>query len=354
MAGTANSAQTASPAGVAVNAASTAGTRGTGLVESIGIRRYTADQVARAASDLARDEIALLFPVCADDFAQVSGGILRFPRRAVRSDSVWILAMNHRHPLWAQRDARRVPLLSIPRQAILREVFPSNPQNARHRVATGPFPPHSPANDDTIPETPVDLVAARDLVASLRMKSPEAFQQPIRLAFAVDEPRAAAAMAKIRDALIAVGIATQLTPLTTSAYLEQVLDQHDFDLAYYRVDHDDSLGDLRGLFGIEPTQSERGGRNFMGYQDDSLWQAMIDASRGRTGVEISARQRLAHRRLHDQIAFVPLWWLEQFAVSSSRLVRRDAAGQQRPAILDSPELWHDASHWSLTAGERPR
>jgi ABC-type transport system substrate-binding protein len=325
-----------------------------GLVESIAIRRYTADQAARAASDLARGEIELLFPAFADDFADVSGGILRFPRRPIRRDSVWLLAINHRHPLWTHRDARRALLLALPRQAILQEVFPPNPQNARHQVATGPFPPHSPAHDDSVPETLMDVVAARDLIASLRMKHPEAFQKPLRLAFAVDEPRSSLAMEKVRGALEAVGISAQLMPLTIPAYLEQVLDNHEFELAYYRLDHDDSLCDLRGLFGIAPRELERGGHNFMGYQDDNLWQLMIDASRGRTGVEIHSRQRQIQRRLHDQIAFVPLWWLEQFAVSGSRLVQRDAAGHQRPAIVDGPELTSGAASWSLATPERVR
>ncbi|MEY4176807.1 MAG: hypothetical protein RLY70_381 [Planctomycetota bacterium] len=325
-----------------------------GLIESIAIRRYTADQSARAANDLARGEIELLFPVFADDFADVSGGILRFARRPIRRESVWLLAVNHRHPLLAHRDARRALLLAIPRRTILREVFPLNAQNARHRVATGPFPPHSPAHDDSVPETPPDIIAARDLVASLRMKHPELFQRPMRLAFAVDEPRASQAMEKVLVALEAVGLPVQRMPLTVPGYLEQVLDNHDYDLAYYRLDHDDSLFDLRELFGIEPAQVERGGRNFMGYQDDQLWQVMIDASRGRTGVEIHTRQRQTHRRLHDQIAFVPLWWLEQFAVSGSRLVLRDPAGNPRPAIVDAPELGQGAAFWSLTPQERAR
>lgn len=325
-----------------------------GLVESIAIRRYTADQATRAASDLARGEIEMLFPVFADDFRDVSGGIMRFPKRPARRDSVWILAINHRHPLWTHRDARRALLLAIPRRTILQEVFPMNAQNARHQVATGPFPPHSPVHDDSVPETTPDNIAARDLVAALRMKHPEAFQRPIRLAYAVDEPRATSAMEKVRVALDEVGITAQLAPLTVPVYLDQVLDNHDFDLAYYRLDHDDSMFDLRGLFGIEPAQSERGGRNFMGYQDDNLWQVMIDASRGRTGVEIHGRQRQTHRRLHDQIAFVPLWWLEQFAVSGNRLVVRDTHGYQRPAIVDAPDLGYGAAQWSLVNQERKR
>jgi hypothetical protein len=161
-------------------------------------------------------------------------------------------------------------------------------------------------------------------------------------------------MEKVRVALDEVGITAQLAPLTVPVYLDQVLDNHDFDLAYYRLDHDDSMFDLRGLFGIEPAQSERGGRNFMGYQDDNLWQVMIDASRGRTGVEIHGRQRQTHRRLHDQIAFVPLWWLEQFAVSGNRLVVRDTHGYQRPAIVDAPDLGYGAAQWSLVNQERKR
>lgn len=325
-----------------------------GSFQEVIFKRYEASSIEQAVADLQQGDLHVLFPVLASDLAKIPNAATAFSTRPLRRESVWILAVNHRHALLKQRDARRALLLAIPREQILRDVFPLDAKRGRHRVATGPFPPQSPAHDGAVALADADAVSAADLVRSLRMKSPDSFAKPLRLVFPANEPGAAAAMGKVQEAAAKVDLPLELAPASSEDYVERVLDRQDFELAYQRIDHDNSLYDLRDLFGLDPAHLERGGRNFMGYQDEHVWQLLIEASRGRTGLEVYKLQQQVHRRLNDQIAFVPLWWLEQFVVSTNRLCLRDADRREQPVAIDPLTLFQRPETWYLQPKPRGR
>lgn len=328
--------------------------RGPSPLDEVVCRRYAASDWDKMAADLQSGELHLAFPVMVQELEALPRSATAYVARPIRRESVWLLAINHRHPLLQQRDARRAVLLAIPRADILKECYPPEAKRGRHQLVTGPFPPHAPAYDATVPVVAPDAVAAADLVRSLRMKLPAAFAQPLRLAFSADEPGAAAAMERVARAAGEVDLPLQLVPLSTDAYVAAVLERQEFDLAYFRLDHHSALYDLRDLFGLDPAHLDPGGRNFMGYQDENAWQLMIEACRGRTGVEVFKVQQQVHRRLHDQIAFIPLWWLEQFAVSTQRLCWRDADGRETPVPIDPFSLVQHPGTWYLQSPPRGR
>jgi|GEM_PF-3488400 len=247
----------------------------------------------------------------------------QFEVRNYLSNSVYWIALNHRREPLGDLRVRRAMLLAIDRQAILTQYFQAGPGGLAHRVITGPFPIHSPAYETKLEPAPKDETLAKQLVEEARRngKLPE---RTLSLKYAMGDDAAERAASQIKKELLRVGLDVKTEAKIESDLYNEVINQQDFDLVYWRFDHRNVLYNIAGLF--DPDQREPGGTNFMGYQNPELTKLFSYLRQEKRPLEIWQHQRNIHRYLNREVVFIPLWQLDNYIAHTSKLLYRQAAG----------------------------
>lgn len=243
----------------------------------------------------------------------------QFEVESYLSNSVYMLALNHRRPPLNDRDVRRAMLRAINRPGILTQYFQAGSRGGlQHQLVTGPFPHHSPAYDRKAPPQPFDRGLATQLLAAATKA--HKLGGVLTLKYPLGDSAVEKACSQIAKDLRAVGIEIRTDPKIESDLYREVIGQHNFDLVFWRYDHRNVLYNIAPLFDADQVQP--GGTNFMGYSDArlaSLFNQLRDEQRPLDLWEI---QKQIHRFLSDEVAFVPLWQLDNYIAYTSKLVYR--------------------------------
>jgi ABC-type oligopeptide transport system substrate-binding subunit len=255
------------------------------------------------------------------------------------SRRVYFLAVNHRRPELHNPDLRRAIALAIDRERILDASFraPVDSLKKPHRVANGPYLPGSWACDKSVP---VDLFDRAQ--ASVRAKLAKRPSGSLELKYPADVPEVADACKQIKEQVLQhAGIDISLRPCSAPQLRKAVMDEHDYQLAYWHWDHADDTYWLWPLF--DPNATGPGGTNFLGpLKDPALENLFRKAMQYREFSEVQRLTRMIHRQLCDFMPLVPLWQLDaHFAVDQRLKVT------PTPDRLDPLHLFGHAGLWKL-------
>jgi len=243
----------------------------------------------------------------------------RFEVQRYLSNSVYILAFNHRREPFDNRDFRRAVLLAINREAILRQYYHAGEGGLAHRVVTGPFPTHSPAYNQEVPLEGQNLALAASLIKEL-IKGGQFSNRLISLKYPLGDRTLEKAASQMRKDLMKAGLRVRTEAKLPRDLRREVIDQHDFDIVYWRLDHRNVLYNISSLF--DPASTGRGGTNFMGYTSSRL-EALFERLRyEQRPLELWQIQRQIHRLLYDEVVFVPLWQLDNYIAYTTNLSYR--------------------------------
>lgn len=322
--------------------------------------RYTGDGSGADVNDLETGNTHMIFDVTSQQLARLQQANNDFSAQPFETNTVWVLAVNHRNaenPLLQDLIVRRAIYQAIDRQSILKQYFIEIAARVNHKLVTGPFPPHSPAYNLKVVDFKHEPQIAKNTVAAIRADANKGslLQKPLRLIYPQGQKSIENAMTRIQKDLEAAGFLIDARSLPPHDYLHQVTHERQFDLAYYRIAHENVLFSLQDLFSIDPKESRtKGGRNFMGYEDRDLYNLMVDVTNGKTADEIFAAQQAVHRHIHEKLVVLPLWWLENHVIFTTRLKSRDDKGQERVVVTNPSTIFAQPETWFLEPKRRGR
>jgi len=163
----------------------------------------------------------------------------------------------------------------------------------------------------------------------------------LTLRYPQGDPAVEAACQAIREQLAALnlGIDLQLLPRSERELHHDVIDTHDYELAYFSWDFPDKSYWLWPMF--DPRAVEPGGRNFLGYQNDAGLVSLFH--RMQTHRDFSVVQELGrniHQVIYDRMPIIPLWQLDTHVAMHQTL--------SIPVDLDPLLIFPGVENWTLT------
>lgn len=306
---------------------------------------YTSQAAGAPMNDLQRGDVHLLVNPSPTQLVQLQNQAKLFRTRPFLSNSVYVLLLNHRRPLFQRKDVREALLLGIDRQRILDQHFAGGGNNGfAHSVVSGPFPPQSPAADPSLKPVEPNLILARDRFAGI----PAGELREISLKAPIGDDATELAVQQIRKDLEAVGFKIRTETKAPNDLVNEVAGKHDYDMAYWRIDHVNVLFNIAGMFdGSEAGMKSPGGTNITGYSNQRLTQLFVDLRQERNDALLWKAQHRIHRFFYNEVVFVPLWRLDNFVVYTQRLTGRSAAGGATELPLDGSHLFRRPEEWYL-------
>lgn len=274
---------------------------------------------------------------------------------------VHILAVNHRQTPLQNDHLRQGLSAAINREAILKELYRTAPDEKAHVALTGPFPLKSWATPQSARDTSLYKPGAGALIAEglggQRIK--------LRLTFLSDDPRNAKIAQKIKAQVEEASAdkagkpAVEIDPvgLPAQAFREKVYTEHDYDLALTTFDYRDDLYSLAGL--LDPEAAGRDGRNFLGYLATGTNPAEADR-RLRRRIEEARQYRDftkqvkelthdVHHLFNQRVPFIPLWQLDRYMVvhKDLHLYFDNPASEVKAEQLDPAVIFTGVEMWKL-------
>jgi ABC-type transport system substrate-binding protein len=210
-------------------------------------------------------------------------------------------------------DLRRTIAHAIDRTKILNEVFRGGPTSdpmPPHRPLNGPYPPGTWACKPKLPADPYDPELAK--VLATKVKS-AATTLKISLKYPDDDPRVKRACEMIRDQVgaLGTGLRIELEPKAPRLLHDEIEFGHDYELAYYYHDYPTDAFWLWPLFSTNPKALDRGGKNYLGYQNDGPLESLFVKSMGhREFQEVRNWTHDIHAHLYQKMPLIPLWQLD--------------------------------------------
>lgn len=317
------------------------------FVREIAFPRYQKKGEGHAEEDLLQRRIHMISDPSPLQLIRLTSAAKDFQTRPLLSNSVWVLAINHRRPLLKDREVRRAMMLAIDREAILKRWFSAGGNSSAaggHVLVTGPFPPQSPANDPKVELVKPQPSVAKSKVAAAMAGAKEA---ALTLKYPANDLTIELAINQMKRDLEAVGFKIRLDAKLPNDLLHEVGDQHDFDLAYWRIDHDNIVFNVAKLFDGSATAMGPGGSNFSGYAPQKLIQMFVDLRNEQVGDKIWQIQHRIHRHLHEEMVIIPLWRLDNFVVYTNRLRGRAAGGKAVDLPIDRSTVFRRTEEWYL-------
>ncbi len=273
----------------------------------------------------------------------------------LKTPSVWFLAPNYRRRLPASRNVRLAVAHAVRREEILDQYFRVARGSKDHVALNGPYPAESwachrklsiyRAQDERQRE--VELGTAKALAGLARRElGHDALR--LTLVYPSGSEEIQQACEQIRTHVGEVGVTLELVGVSPAAFYERIVDRHDFDLAYWRHDFEDSSYWLEPLLDHDAEARRPGGPNFMGYTPDAdLAEAFARINRHKHFPTIQATTHTIHERIAREAVVVPLWQLGTYVAVAPGLHPKDRAG--RAAALDPFDLFANVEHWELEA-----
>jgi len=232
----------------------------------------------------------------------------KFRSVSFHARSVNFLAVNFREKLFAERSTRLALVHSIDRHAILERVFHGGKGGLAHSILTGIYPIGCPLHDDKVKEYPFAPAQAK----AVPVDNPE----PISLKFKKGDQKTVEACVRMAELMKAAGIETHVEKKIEGDLLREVYDEHDFDMAYWQYDFDETW-DACPL--LDPDATQTGGSNFMGYRYAPLCELFRELAHEPDPQRWLTIGKAIHRMTHDDLAIVPLWQLDSYLVYSAKL-----------------------------------
>lgn len=260
--------------------------------------------------------------------------------RTLRPPTVWFLAPNYRVDLLKNQNLRLAIAHGIDREAILRQYFRPGRRAADHKTLTGPFPPDCWANNPDVP--PFSPARAKAYVEAARGE----LRRPLslRLAYPAGSNDVEMACQQIESQLRALEITLKLEKLEPEDFYRRVIDNRNFDLAYWSYTFSDVTYSLEPL--LRPDQHDRDANlrnawNIMGYVPDAdLERLFQEIHAHKQFLEVRQYARKIHEHVTNEAIIIPLWQLYVYVAIGDRL--------RNPTVaLDPLVLFSEVERWKL-------
>lgn len=291
------------------------------------------------AHDFADGRLHLLLDLSTDKIAPLRS-VKGVTVQTLPNRRIYFLAVNHRSRALQNEDLRRAIAHAIDRTKILNEVFRADLKGdpmPPHRPLNGPYPPNSWACKANLPADPFDATLARVMAGKAKTVS----SRRLTLKYPDDDPLVKRACEMIRDQVAALGTGLQLElePKSPRQLHDEVEFGHDYELAYYHYDYPTDAYWLWPLFNTNPKALDRGGKNFLSYQNDSQLESLFIKSMGhRDFQEVQHLTQDIHAHLFQKMPLIPLWQLDTHLAIQDDL---------KPMHLDPLLVFTDVEYWKL-------
>jgi len=281
---------------------------------------------------------------------------------ATSNRRVHILAVNLNRPYLQGREIRQGLSMAIDRDEILREVFRAGRADV-HKPMIGPYPPGSWAGPKS---TAARALVDRDL-AVVRFKSYLAdagAKTDFSLAYPDDDPRAAAACARIKSQIeglmkdLSRKLVINLEGVPLRDLMIRVQDEHRYDLAYIPFDYPDDWHPFALGAALDPAAAGRGGRNWFSFRtggtnpdpNDQKLGEMLDSLRlRRDPAQLANESVKAVEEFNKSLPFIPLWQLDRHMVihNGLKVFVDDSTDPVSPRLLNQTPLFQGVARWRL-------
>jgi ABC-type transport system substrate-binding protein len=260
--------------------------------------------------------------------------------RTLRPPTVWFLAPNYRVELLKNKNLRLAIAHGIDREVILRQYFRPGRRAADHKVLNGPFPPDSWAHNPNVPAFSPARAKVYAEAARSELKRPLSLE----LAYPAGATDVEKACQQIESQLRALDITLELKKDEPDDFYRRVVDNRNFQLAYWSYTFPDVTYSLEPL--LRPDQHDRdavlrNAWNIMGYVPDSdfegLFQGLHEHKQFR---EVQQHAHKIHEHVTNEAIIIPLWQLHVYVAVGDRL--------RNPTVtLDPLALFAGVEHWRL-------
>jgi peptide/nickel transport system substrate-binding protein len=289
------------------------------------------------AHDFADGRLPLLLDLPTDTIASLKS-LKGVTVQTLPNRRIYFLAVNHRSRALQNEDLRRAIAHAIDRTKILNEVFRGDLKNdpmAPHHPLNGPYPQGSWACKPNLPDL-FDLAKARVMAAKVKSVT----TRRLSLKYPNDNPQVERACKLIRDQVaLGTGLQLELEAKTPRQLHDEVEFGQDFELAYYHYDYPTDAYWLWPLFNTNAKALDRGGKNFLGYKDDSTLESLFIKSMGhRDFQEVLRLTQDIHARLYEEMPLIPLWQLDTHLAIHEDL---------KAVHIDPLLVFTDVEYWKL-------
>ena len=275
---------------------------------------------------------------------------------------VHILAVNLNRPYFQGQAIRQGLSLAIDREEVLREVFRAGRPDV-HKAMVGPFPPGSWSGPRSTAARPL---VDRDL-AVVRFKTylgDAGAKTEFTLSYPEDDPRAAAACAKIKSQIEGLlrdsprKLVINLEGVPLRDLMVRVQDEHRYDLAYIPFDYPDDWYPYALGAALDPAAGVRGGRNWFGFLtpgtspdriDQELGQLLNELRLHRDPGPLAAKAQKVGQLFNESLPFIPLWQLDRHMIVHNQLkvFVDNTTEPASPRLLNPTTLFQGVARWRL-------
>jgi peptide/nickel transport system substrate-binding protein len=273
----------------------------------------------------------------------------------LKTPSVWFLAPNYRRPLLENKNLRLAIAHAIRREEILDQYFRLGGDPGDHVALSGPYPADSWASRPDLSLFCPEDEAAKEAeagraraFADLARKGLPPGELSLRLVYPAGIEEVQQACQQISAHVAEVGITLELVPVPERDFYQRVVEQHDFDLAYWRHDFEDPTYWLEPLLDNDPEGRRPGDSNFMGYaQDQDIRKMFNDILQHKHFPQIQRATHEIHAHVAQNAIVIPLWQLGTYVALAPDVRPRNR--DDRPVPLNPFDLFANVEHWHLEA-----
>ncbi len=161
----------------------------------------------------------------------------------------------------------------------------------------------------------------------------------LRLAYPAGSPEIESACKQIAEQTKDLGITLDLKAVELDKFYGQVMEAHDFDLAYWSYYFPDSTYWIEPLLGMDQATGSPSALNVMSYTPDAEMAGFFQAIRlHKCFRDIQTQTHKIHEHVARNAILIPLWQLDTYVA---------VADNVRDAVLDPLVLFGNVEHWGL-------
>jgi ABC-type transport system substrate-binding protein len=258
---------------------------------------------------------------------------------AVPNRRIYFLAINNRK--LPDVKLRRALAFAIDREALLDKHFRGDLKTQVHRALNGPFPAGSWACEPSLARPNkksldiFDADAAKNLIQGVEKPA------GLKLKYPRDNPGGEDAMrdlcAQVKDL---TGVILEPVPCDPYQLREDVEQRQIYDLAYYHYDFPDDSYWLAPLLG-QPARAD-GVVNMFRFINADITRLVAETDSYRDFAVVQKYQRMIHKRLFEEMPFIPLWQLDPLLAYRLEL---------EPNGLDPLLVFNNVEEWRVKLGK---
>ena len=243
---------------------------------------------------------------------------------------VHFLAFNFRRPLFQKKDVRQALCNGSNRAAVLEKIFRGGRGGQPHVLLTGPYPRGSWAYNTLTEDYRYDPKGARELLAKAGVGQPT-----FSLKFPSYDRNIERSCTNFQETLEEIGFEVKLERKLERDLHDEVVNKHDFDVAYMTYTFDETLN-LAPL--LDSSRTGKGGTNYLGYRSDLLMERFRELNARPNADRIQAIARDIHRHCHEDVVFCMLWQLDLWSAFRKE-VKREQVSIHRFLFFNRVQEW---------------